>query len=34
MDKRIIDIIQEPVAFSAFINENMKNSTYKVAWNE
>lgn len=29
----ILELIQKPKAFDAFINENMKNSTYKVGWN-
>lgn len=30
--KRILEIIQNPVAFGAFINENMKASTFKIGW--
>lgn len=29
----ILEQIQNPKAFDAFINENMKTSTYKVGWN-
>ena len=29
----ILETIQKPRAFDAFVNENMKNSTYKVGWN-
>lgn len=28
----ILEIIQNPRAFDAFVNENMKNSTYKIGW--
>jgi len=28
----ILELIQKPRAFDAFINENMKTSTYKVGW--
>jgi len=30
----ILEQIQKPKSFDAFINENMKTSTYKVGWNE
>lgn len=30
--KPILELIQKPKAFDAFINENMKTSTYKVGW--
>ena len=29
----ILETIQNKKAFDAFINENMKTSTYKVGWN-
>lgn len=33
MDERsILEFIQDPIAFGAFVDENMKNSTYKVGW--
>lgn len=32
MSKNILELIQDPVAFSAFVNENMKTSTYKIGW--
>lgn len=31
--KNIIELIQNPIAFDAFVNENMKTSTYKIGWN-
>ncbi len=34
MEKNILELIQDPVAFSAFVNENMKTSSYKVGWDE
>lgn len=33
MEKSILEQIQNPRNFSAFINENMKTSTFQVAWN-
>ena len=33
MATTILEKIQNPVAFDAFVNENMKSSTYKVGWN-
>lgn len=30
----ILELIQKPKAFDAFINENMKTSTYKVGWDK
>lgn len=33
MEKTILEIIQDPRAFDAFVNENMKNSTYQIGWN-
>lgn len=34
MPKTILEQIQEPKAFDAFINENMKTSTYKIGWDK
>lgn len=30
----ILETIQNPRAFDAFVNENMKNSTYKIGWDK
>ena len=32
-EKRVLESIQNPVAFGAFIEENMKTSTYQPKWN-
>lgn len=32
MSKTILEQIKDPQAFDAFINENMKTSTYKIGW--
>jgi len=32
MEKSILERIQNPKNFSAFVNENMKASTYKIGW--
>lgn len=32
MTKSILELIQNPLAFDAFVNENMKRSTYKLGW--
>lgn len=34
MSKKIIDLIQSQKAFDAFVNENMKTSTYKIGWDK
>ncbi len=32
-NKSLLEHIQNPKNFSAFVNENMKNSTYQIKWN-